>query len=190
MAAGKKNPAQILLESAKIRGFIHYGELASILSDASSGEAELDQVLSQLEEAQIQVLPNQEETQRGERLPTQVCSDPLDDPLQIYLREVAKVPGLPPDRESYLVQRMEAHQTDAEAAKKELVEAHLGLVIDIAQRYRLLAGMHILDAIQRGNEGLVTAAGTFKQGRGYKFSTYATVCVHRSLHDWLQAKKG
>jgi RNA polymerase primary sigma factor len=60
-----------------------------------------------------------------------------------------------------------------EAAKRSLVESNLRLVVVLARGYRGL-GLDLLDLIQEGNVGLITAVEKYDWRRGLKFST----CAH------------
>jgi len=115
----------------------------------------------------------------GEQMERMLISEglPIEDHVRMYLKEIGKVPLLSMDKEIELAEKMA--QGD-EAAKQELVEANLRLVVSIAKRY-VGRGMFFLDLIQEGNLGLMKAVEKFDHTKGYKFSTYATWWIRQAI---------
>ena len=92
------------------------------------------------------------------------------DSVRMYLKEIGRIPLLSAEEEVELAKRIEAGDA---AAKKQLSEANLKLVVSIAKRY-IGRGLPLLDLIQEGNLGLMRAVEKYNYRMGYKFSTYAT----------------
>ena len=101
----------------------------------------------------------------------------IDDPVRMYLKEIGKIPLLSPERETYLAEQITLGN---KAAKDELIEANLRLVVSIAKRH-VGKGMYFLDLIQEGNLGLIKAVEKFDYQKGYKFSTYATWWIRQAI---------
>jgi RNA polymerase primary sigma factor len=104
------------------------------------------------------------------------------DALRLFLDEIGQYPLLTAEREVELAKRIEKGD---KAAKDEMVNANLRLVVHIAKRYQN-QGLILLDLIQEGIFGLIRAVEKFDWRRGYKFSTYATWWIRQALQRALQ----
>ena len=104
-------------------------------------------------------------------------SEPMADGLQAFLSDIGKVDLLTAAQEVELARRIERGDY---AAKQEMIEANLRLVVSIAKRYRN-QGLPFLDLIQEGSIGLGRAAEKFDHRRGFKFSTYATWWIRQGV---------
>ncbi|HEX6976262.1 MAG TPA: RNA polymerase sigma factor RpoD/SigA [Vicinamibacterales bacterium] len=100
------------------------------------------------------------------------------DALHAYLRAIARLPRLTPERERELARRIQQHN-DQEALR-ELVEGNLRFVVSYTKRFRGL-GVPFLDLIHEGNLGLMEAARRFDPDRNVKFITYAVWWVRQAV---------
>ena len=116
----------------------------------------------------------------------QTKTDGINDPLRLYLKQMAQVPLLTREQEVEIFKRIEngeineKNSQDAIKGKKEMAEANLRLVVSIAKKY-INRGVSFLDLIQEGNMGLMKAVEKFEYRRGYKFSTYATWWIRQGI---------
>ncbi|PJB15460.1 RNA polymerase sigma factor RpoD [Candidatus Falkowbacteria bacterium CG_4_9_14_3_um_filter_38_19] len=105
-------------------------------------------------------------------------SELSSDSIQMYLREIGKVPLLSGEEEVELAKRKEKGDKEAE---RRLIEANLRLVVSIAKKFTGSKGLSLLDLIQEGNIGLFRAVEKFEYRKGYKFSTYATWWIRQAI---------
>jgi RNA polymerase primary sigma factor len=113
---------------------------------------------------------------RGEA-PTLVRVETTQDPLKLYVRAIGDGRLLTPVEERELARRKDAGD---EAAKRQLIESNLRLVMSITRNYTK-AGVPLLDLIQEGNLGLIRAVEKFDYKLGYKLSTYATWWIRQAV---------
>lgn len=99
------------------------------------------------------------------------------DSVRLYLESIGEIPLLTKEQEVALIVRAQAGDHDAE---KQLVEANLRLVVNIAKKYNY-ATLSLMDLVQEGTLGLITAAKRFDVSKGFKFSTYATWWIKQAI---------
>jgi RNA polymerase primary sigma factor len=166
--------AQRLLESGQQSGRLDADEIAVALDELGLDSGQLDEFYAALDEAQIEVVHAAEADGEPEAPPQ---GEITTDALQLFLKDIGKVPLLTAAQEVELAKRIERGD---HAAKQAMVEANLRLVVSIAKRYRN-QGLPFLDLIQEGTIGLVRAAEKFDYRKGFKFSTYATWWIRQAV---------
>ena len=97
--------------------------------------------------------------------------------IKAYLNSIGKHPRLTFEEEQAL--SVKALEGNKEAIDK-LVESNLLLVVSIAKKYHG-CGLPLLDLIQEGNIGLMTAAKKYDGTKGFRFSTYATYWIRQAI---------
>src|SRR3989454_2345261 len=165
--------AKALLEAGREHGRLSADEIAVALDELDLEPAQIDDFYHVLEELQIEVVVVEEEEEQPVEAPREVSTDAL----QLFLKDIGKVDLLTAAQEVELAKRIERGD---HAAKQEMVEANLRLVVSIAKKYRN-QGLPFLDLIQEGTIGLVRAAEKFDYRKGFKFSTYATWWIRQGV---------
>ncbi len=127
----------------------------------------------------------------------------IDDTIDLYLKEISRVPLLTADEEVELAQRIEHGRVareelakggvspkrkaklrvgieDGWQAREHLIIANTRLVINVAKKYQG-RGVPFLDLIQEGNVGLIRATEKFDYRRGHRFSTSAGWWIRQAV---------
>src|SRR3990167_6903822 len=186
---------EILLKKGKERGFLTYPEILSAFPHVEYNVVFLEDLYGRLESAGVDVLEGREllelpqSVQAKEEKPAKkkagrralVLDQDITaaDSVQMYLKEIGRIPLISADEEKELARRIEAGDEDA---KNRLAQANLRLVVSIAKKYvGRTPNLTMLDLIQEGNLGLFRAVEKFDWRKGYKFSTYATWWIRQAV---------
>ena len=98
-----------------------------------------------------------------------------------YLSDIRKYKVLTPEEEVELFERI---ADGDEVAKARIVEANQRFVYSLAKIYSKNED-EVLDYVNEGNVGLITAIDTFDVTKGMKFITYAVWYIRRSMNYYL-----
>jgi RNA polymerase primary sigma factor len=206
------NTLETLLEKADLQGYLSSNDLIETFPDAEQDADRLRVLLSAMQRRGVDILDPGEQDASRDPAGESALDEPSradeffssDDPVGLYLKEMARVPLLSTEEELELAIRIErAHNArkrleprDAEtaekrrriepiladgmAARENLIKANTRLVVSIAKRF-IGRGIPFLDLIQEGNLGLMKAVEKFDHHRGFRFSTYATWWIKQSI---------
>ncbi len=186
---------QRIIDKGRLRGFLTETELLYLFPEVEEYVYEYDVFLGDLQKNGIRIA---EDSGRildvAEKMPAQpvltgraaaqAAAVQVDlsklsaDSIQMYLKEIGKVPLLTGEEETELAKRKERGDKEAE---RKIIEANLRLVVSIAKKFAGAKGMSLLDLIQEGNIGLFRAVEKFEYRKGFKFSTYATWWIRQAI---------
>ena len=182
-----KEEIDILVKRSRQKGFITDSEILHFIPQIERDIEGLEKLYKALEAANVKVVESSDfiETPAvSEEELKKPLTEGLDevtlDSVQMYLREIGKVPLLnSKEQEFELAKKIEKGD---EAAKQMLINSNLRLVVSIAKHYvGRSQNLTLLDLIQEGNIGLFKAVEKYDWRKGYKFSTYATWWIRQAI---------
>ncbi|KKT13472.1 MAG: RNA polymerase sigma factor [Candidatus Falkowbacteria bacterium GW2011_GWF2_43_32] len=193
----KPTPEQLtrLIDKGRLRGFVTETELLYLFPEVEEYVYDYDVFLGDLQKSGVKIM---EDSGRILEMAEKKAAEPVltgralahqnalnidlsklsADSIQMYLKEIGKVPLLTGEEETELAKRKEKGDREAE---KRIIEANLRLVVSIAKKFAGAKGMSLLDLIQEGNIGLFRAVEKFEYRKGFKFSTYATWWIRQAI---------
>jgi RNA polymerase primary sigma factor len=170
--------AKALVRQGQEAGFLTQDEIALALEDLDLDAGQVDELYQTFDDLHIDVLESAPENASEAEVELEPeAHDVSTDALQLFLKDIGRVPLLTAAQEVELSKRIERGE---HRAKQQMVEANLRLVVSIAKNYRN-QGLPFLDLIQEGTIGLVRAAEKFDHRKGFKFSTYATWWIRQAV---------
>jgi RNA polymerase primary sigma factor len=180
-----------LIRKGHSRSFLTEDEILRVFNNLEDYVPLFEDFLDKLNDMAIQVLVTEGTIFDGEQSTSDILkqsgvatdekrgdlTDIAADSIQMYLREIGKVPLLNQEEEVMYAKRKEKNDLEA---KKKLIESNLRLVVSIAKKFTGRS-LTLLDLIQEGNIGLFRAVEKFDYRKGYKFSTYATWWIRQAI---------
>ena len=130
-----------LMDTGKEKGFVLYDEVNELLADDFSGGRELDDLLSDLDTAGVEILEEpklefDKKIEDGEEFSdldiAQDVGDKTNDPVRMYLREMGTVPLLTREGEIELAKRIERGER---SVRKSLSRSPL-IIREVVQELR------------------------------------------------------
>ena len=104
--------------------------------------------------------------------------------LSMYLKEINMIPLMTVEEE--LETALRAQKGD-ELARKKMIESNLRFVVNVAKKYQN-QGLPLVDLINEGNIGLMTALEKFDPDKGYHFISYAVWWIRQAIMKAINEK--
>jgi RNA polymerase sigma factor (sigma-70 family) len=102
------------------------------------------------------------------------------DDIEKKIREQHTSAGTGGPKPHRLLSQVQMCRSEAEAARSQLINANLRLVVCMAKKHTR-RGLHLIDLVQEGNIGLIKAANRYEYRRGTRFSTCATWWIRQAM---------
>lgn len=113
-----------------------------------------------------------------------IYTDYKDELLNSYLKDISKYKVLDASEIAILVSKA---QEGDEQARTKLITSNLRFVVTIAKKFQN-RGIHIMDLIAAGNEGILKSIDKFDPNRGTTFLTYAgwwiKQCIYNTIYSY------
>lgn len=103
-----------------------------------------------------------------------------EESLNKYLADISRIPMISAEQEVELAKKIHTGGQSGAMAKEKLIVSNLRFVVSVAKQYQH-QGVPLVDLINEGNLGLITAAEKFDETRGFKFISYAIWWVRQSI---------
>jgi RNA polymerase primary sigma factor len=165
-----ETPVSAFIEEAEERGATTEDELEALAVEHDLEAEELVQIRAELDARAVEI------EERPPRDPVTAEAAASTDALTLFMNSAGRHKLLTAAQEVELAKRVERGDR---AAKEEMINSNLRLVISIAKRYQG-HGVPLLDLIQEGVIGLNRAVEKFDWRKGFKFSTYATWWIRQA----------
>jgi RNA polymerase primary sigma factor len=172
---------EALIQAGEPDGCVNLSDVSELVTELGFDEAQAQQVHERLGARGIEVTDDCGQHAEATRIENSDLAVTTSDALGLFLRELRNYPLLTKEQEVELAKRIEKGDL---AAKEQLVNSNLRLVVSLAKRYQGQQ-LPLLDLIQEGVLGLIRAAEKFDWRRGYKFSTYATFWIRQAIQRGL-----
>jgi RNA polymerase primary sigma factor len=194
------------LEKASLRGYLTIADIQEAAQPTEDKLTHPERLLRLLRKQGVEVLiENEPDENPGDEPETFADFGQSQDSVELYLKEMSRVPLLRVDEEIELAQRIQrgreaqtqlgrhnlitqpgarrqlyALVEEGLRAREHIIKANTRLVVSIAKKY-IGRGVPFLDLIQEGNLGLMKAVEKFDYLRGFRFSTYATWWIRQTI---------
>ena len=199
-----------LVLRADNHGYITMDDLIEFFPNKKDKQVLSQEIILYLHDQGVDILDSEPVTNNFDNIldgEAEIVSDidSLEDNVELYLKEMSRVPLLSMAEEQEIAKRIERGRAakielsmtdlegqperavelrllinDGDNAWEHLIKANTRLVVSIAKRY-IGRGVPFLDLIQEGNLGLIKAVEKFDYHRGFRFSTYATWWIRQSI---------